>query len=396
MIKELLPPSIAVDEGIRKLAESTEGVFSFLFSETGKTLIYSRIDELPGEVLDLLAWQFHVEGWEFTKNIQEKRKLIKQAIEIHRLKGTLAGIKKALELSKAEFLKAYTPHHETFLSLSLTDSDRERWLEQFPELRLVKYAWKGKGRENKFLEKIYPYVSSARTRFGIRAYLRKKSQIIPLVSLARLTQTKTKTAFKEVEVRKQGQAKGIFYRLLDKFLLDHEAEKRLYRIRLMQEYQEQEVKHQLNILTPSYEPISVYYREIQEKGQAYKKAVYLWFLYGHTCFTDAERRIYKSIRIYDDEIMLKGRKPFTYLNEKPISIPPYNAIVHAQIRGERRFTRFLQRQNKERLTSAIRMLAEFKSVRDKVLLDTKTKRVPTADGTITANMNIKVEEVVNV
>ncbi|MEM0326953.1 MAG: phage tail protein I [Desulfurococcaceae archaeon] len=97
MIKELLPTSIAVDEGIQKLAESTEGVFSFLFSEVGKTLIYSRIDELPEEVLDLLAWQFHIEGYELASTIEEKKRLIKKAIELHRYKGTKWAVEKALE-----------------------------------------------------------------------------------------------------------------------------------------------------------------------------------------------------------------------------------------------------------------------------------------------------------
>ena len=98
MIKELLPPSIAVDEGIQKLAESTEGVFSFLFSEAGKTLIYSRIDELPEEVLDLLAWQFHIEGYELASTIEEKRSFVKKAIELHRYKGTKWAIKNVLQI----------------------------------------------------------------------------------------------------------------------------------------------------------------------------------------------------------------------------------------------------------------------------------------------------------
>jgi len=96
MIKELLPPSI-VDGDIQKLAESTEGVFSFLFSEAGKTLIYSRIDELPEEVLDLLAWQFHIEGYELASTTEEKRSFIKRAIELHRHKGTKWAIKNVLQ-----------------------------------------------------------------------------------------------------------------------------------------------------------------------------------------------------------------------------------------------------------------------------------------------------------
>lgn len=98
MIKQLLPPSIAIDENISKLAQSGEDIFSFLLSQTDNTLIYSAIDRLQEEVLDLLAWQFHIEGYELVGSLEEKRAMIKNAIEIHRHKGTKWAIKKVLEI----------------------------------------------------------------------------------------------------------------------------------------------------------------------------------------------------------------------------------------------------------------------------------------------------------
>jgi len=102
LIKELLPPSLAGDEKIRALIESAEPLFEKALENTIYTLIYSRIAELPEEVLDLLAWQFHVEGWELASSIEEKRNLIKKAIELHSYKGTkwaILQVLKALNLS---------------------------------------------------------------------------------------------------------------------------------------------------------------------------------------------------------------------------------------------------------------------------------------------------------
>lgn len=50
--------------------------------------IYSRIDELDDAMLDELAWQFSVDWYEATLNIEKKRALIKNAFKLHRIKGT--------------------------------------------------------------------------------------------------------------------------------------------------------------------------------------------------------------------------------------------------------------------------------------------------------------------
>lgn len=394
MIKQLLPPSIAIDENISKLAQSGEDIFSFLLSQTDNTLIYSAIDRLQEEVLDLLAWQFHIEGYEFAKDLQTKRKLIKSAVELHRLKGTTAGIKKALELAGAELVKIYTPHHRTFLSVSLSDEERREWLSQFPELRLVHFAYRGRGRDNRFIT--FPCISDAQTRFGIRGYIKKAGNLMPLKTLSRKEATQIKTAIEMVEVRVPGKGYGIFYRLPDRFLYDHSARKRIYSVLLQRQYTDINTEYSLQTLTPSTTPIASRYEEVYERGTFYRKQAYCLFLYGHTTMTDAERRIYKSIRIYDDDVVVNRRRPVTFLNEKPITIPAYNAELKCRIRGKYRFRSFLQSLDKTVLQASLRMLSEFKSARDKILLDTKTKRELVADGTITADMNITLQEVIDV
>ncbi|MEM1590181.1 MAG: phage tail protein I [Candidatus Bathyarchaeia archaeon] len=94
--KELLPVSLQGDKNVEALCEAQDHVFS-LEDEVYKLLIYPRIDSLSGEVLDLLAWQFHIEGWELAETEGEKRALIKKAIELHRYKGTPWAVINALK-----------------------------------------------------------------------------------------------------------------------------------------------------------------------------------------------------------------------------------------------------------------------------------------------------------
>lgn len=55
-------------------------------------IIYSRIDELEDKILDELAWQFNVDFYDVSLNINKKRELIKNAIRWHKIKGTPAAV----------------------------------------------------------------------------------------------------------------------------------------------------------------------------------------------------------------------------------------------------------------------------------------------------------------
>ena len=95
MIKELTPPSI---RELQHLVDTFDTGFEELKKHIIKVLIYPRIDEIEDEkLLDLLAWQFHIEGYEQAQTIQDKRNLIKNTIELHRYKGTPYAIKKVFE-----------------------------------------------------------------------------------------------------------------------------------------------------------------------------------------------------------------------------------------------------------------------------------------------------------
>jgi phage tail P2-like protein len=95
MIKELTPSSIAE---LQYLVNTFDVSFEDIKSKIINVLILPRIDEIADEnLLDLLGWQFHIEGYNKAENIQEKKSLIKNAIELHRYKGTPYAIKKVLQ-----------------------------------------------------------------------------------------------------------------------------------------------------------------------------------------------------------------------------------------------------------------------------------------------------------
>ena len=86
----LLPPNSTDLE--RKLAEAGKDAF-----DLPSIRIIKDIDQVPAQFLPFIAWQKSVDYWD--ENWQEalKRKVIKESRALHRLKGTPAAIKKALE-----------------------------------------------------------------------------------------------------------------------------------------------------------------------------------------------------------------------------------------------------------------------------------------------------------
>ncbi len=88
-LRDIAPSSIASDPQIQAMIEAIDPELQGVSFDTREALIYSRIDELPEPVVDLLAWQFHVDFYEpMGMSLDVKRGLVKTAILVHKRKGT--------------------------------------------------------------------------------------------------------------------------------------------------------------------------------------------------------------------------------------------------------------------------------------------------------------------
>ncbi|HBI7614752.1 TPA: phage tail protein I [Escherichia coli] len=98
MDKLLPPPPLASDERFLILANIAAERFAQL--DLTALMVY-LVDLVDASALPALAEQFHVqglEGWLFTTDEREKRELIKQAIELHKYKGTIWAVRRVLEI----------------------------------------------------------------------------------------------------------------------------------------------------------------------------------------------------------------------------------------------------------------------------------------------------------
>jgi len=59
-------------------------------------LIYARIDELDESILDILAYDLHVDWYDYSYPIEAKRALIKDSVKVHKRLGTKYAVETAL------------------------------------------------------------------------------------------------------------------------------------------------------------------------------------------------------------------------------------------------------------------------------------------------------------
>ena len=59
-------------------------------------MIYPRIDALPEELLDILAYDFKVDWWDADYTLEEKRRTLKDSWNVHRMLGTKAAVETAI------------------------------------------------------------------------------------------------------------------------------------------------------------------------------------------------------------------------------------------------------------------------------------------------------------
>ena len=91
---DILPPNLLADKQLYAAARALDDELQKITAATRNALLLPRLDELSEEVIDLLAWQWHVDFYEPSMSIETKRRLVRESIAWHRIKGTKAAVEK--------------------------------------------------------------------------------------------------------------------------------------------------------------------------------------------------------------------------------------------------------------------------------------------------------------
>lgn len=128
------PVSLRENPSIAALGDVTMEVLAKRPAEISRLSLYPRIDELPEELLDILAYDFKVDWWDPNYSLEEKRRTLKGSWKVHKKLGTKAAVETALRAiypktdAEAWFQYGGEPYHFR-LQIDLT---QEMWAEGKP------------------------------------------------------------------------------------------------------------------------------------------------------------------------------------------------------------------------------------------------------------------------
>lgn len=91
-LQRTLPSSIADDKNVKNIVKAIEPELRKINAFAELILLLPRLDELSEDIVDVLAWQYHVDFYDYEADVSIKRNLVRNALAWHKIKGTPAAV----------------------------------------------------------------------------------------------------------------------------------------------------------------------------------------------------------------------------------------------------------------------------------------------------------------
>ena len=91
-----LPSVLKNDDRFRTLASVAAKQLRMIVDDIRLDTIYARIDTLPEELLDILAYDFKVDWWDYDYTVEQKRQTLKDSFMVHKHLGTKFAVETAI------------------------------------------------------------------------------------------------------------------------------------------------------------------------------------------------------------------------------------------------------------------------------------------------------------
>ena len=90
------PPALKLDKKMLALGKLIAEELHITANEAEKNVIYANIDNLAEKWLDVLAYDLHVDWYDYDYPVEAKRAIIKDSVRVHQKLGTKAAVERAL------------------------------------------------------------------------------------------------------------------------------------------------------------------------------------------------------------------------------------------------------------------------------------------------------------
>lgn len=93
---DYLPGALRHDPKMKALAAAMSEQMLGVGKGIRNVLIYHRIGELPEELVDILAYDFHIDWYDYSYPLNVKRDILKNGMRVHKKMGTKYAVETAL------------------------------------------------------------------------------------------------------------------------------------------------------------------------------------------------------------------------------------------------------------------------------------------------------------
>jgi hypothetical protein len=364
-----------------------------------------RPRDVPETHLPWLSWGLSVDLWDSSWPVETKRNRTARALPFHAIKGTQTAISEALNVMGADPRRFVVPPAKTYVAKALTDEERAAYLDRFAQLRVYPFVARGiTGRYGLFLScarglgttglgPVNP-VSLEGTRYIRTAKLYDQGEetsltirVVTPESLGRFEAF----AYDEVIIGPKPTAAihlGAPPKAHSFLVDDYGVRQRMVRIPRDTNYTYRLGREQYTTVWPEGQLIDVQPRFVAEAHDKQETALHPGApgarLLG-ACLPPsvAWRYLYERWHIHDPDRVPDQRKRSTHLGVTRLGMPAYTAEVLTRIKGRRhprtvgRFVNgFFVAASSRPIENARSATMAAKSLRDKVLINTKTYRLP--------------------
>lgn len=389
MTDQLLQPSLRDERG-----QALDGLIERISRLDLSSLLVYAVDQVVPSALPHLVDQFHLmglEGYDWAQTDAERRALIKSAIADHRLKGTLAGLRRFGGRAGVSIVRAVVPPAKVYCAPTLTRAERDAFLARYPQLRLYRHRTRGERLANGWYCNAafvagahYPTVTDAVLRIGWRAFVwQTDGSEQPVTALVREIQRARADAELSLAIRRPGAAGFGLYpdRLIPRaYLVGQSAGGRLFNVTLSTPYVDfDESLHQRTVL-PGLDPIDIRYTRVAQPWVIHG-VMFRRFIAGHLVDNRSRDRLYRRFHLFDPAVPVPRRGKSTHVGAMKLGMPAYTAELRVSMPG-RRSPRLLSRfaqgywapQSLSRLERGRQSLALAAATRDRVWLDSNVFR----------------------
>lgn len=363
----------------------------------------------PEALLPLLAWERGVDIWDDRWPVEKKRYVVEHAYKLHRLKGTLEGVRRYVGLSGGKLVGAIVPPDKPFLMPALTAEERAEFLARFPQLRIYMYRQREKDRyitttrgsmrlPKSYVGYMYPYDTRAldRHRREARLWDRGEETVLTHREFRRETYDGSAYDYEEI-VLPQVASTAIYLGQRPKarmFFGESGIRQRLVTVRVDRAYAYALGDRMYRTVYPSLQPIQIEPELVHERHGRTRGAAFLGVrgqrtgksFVGRGLYlppTIAGAHIYERTYLWDKTRLPGERRRPTFVGHFRLGMPAHNAQIEVEIRRTwpswrmgRFCTGFVVASSRETLDAVRHGAFLAQSARDKVLMDTKTVRRP--------------------